>query len=97
MGFWHLGQRGPVRTERSLRVQEWAAIRRNYAGLSAAALDDLMSMARDALPGKLLLLHGPPGTGKTTACARWPTPGAPGASSTTCSTPSGSSTAPTTC
>ena len=26
-----------------------------------------MSMARDALPGKLLLLHGPPGTGKTTA------------------------------
>ena len=26
-----------------------------------------MSMARDTLPGKLLLLHGPPGTGKTTA------------------------------
>ena len=67
VGFWHLGQRGPVRTERSLRVQEWAAIRRNYSGVSAAALDDLMSMARDALPGKLLLLHGPPGTGKTTA------------------------------
>jgi len=67
VGFWHLGQRGPVRTERSLRVQEWAAIRRNYAGGSAAALDNVMSMARDELPGKLLLLHGPPGTGKTTA------------------------------
>ncbi len=67
VGFWHLGQRGPVRTERSLRVQEWAAIRRNYANGSASALDNLMSMTRDALPGKLLLLHGPPGTGKTTA------------------------------
>jgi len=67
VGFWHLGQRGPVRTERSLRVQEWAAIRGNYAGGSASALDNLMSMTRDALPGKLLLLHGPPGTGKTTA------------------------------
>ena len=67
VGFWHLGQRGPVRTERSLHVQEWAAIRGNYAGGSAAALDNLMAMARDTLPGKLLLLHGPPGTGKTTA------------------------------
>ena len=36
VGFWHLGQRGPVRTERSLHVQEWAAIRGNYAGGSAA-------------------------------------------------------------
>jgi hypothetical protein len=67
VGFWHFGPRGPTRTERSLEVQDWACIRRNYAAVTATALDGVMAMTRDALPGKLLLLHGPPGTGKTTA------------------------------
>lgn len=67
VGFWHFGPRGPIRTERSLQVPEWCAIRRNYAVAAASAFDGLMAMTRDTLPGKLLLLHGPPGTGKTTA------------------------------
>jgi Domain of unknown function (DUF5925)/ATPase family associated with various cellular activities (AAA) len=67
VGFWNLGSRGPTRTERSLQVPDWASIRRNYAAASATAFDGLMAMNRHALPGKLLLLHGPPGTGKTTA------------------------------
>jgi len=66
-GFWHLGPHGPVRHERSIGVQPWANIRRNYSGLATKSLDDLMSLHRDQLGGKLLLLHGPPGTGKTTA------------------------------
>jgi hypothetical protein len=67
VGFWHVGGRGPVRTERSLRVQQWTDIRGNYPERTQAALDRVMAMSKDALPGKVLLLHGPPGTGKTTA------------------------------
>ena len=67
VGFWHLGPRGPSRSERSLSVSAWETIRTNYNGRAVSALDSLMAMSRDALPGKLLLLHGPPGTGKTTA------------------------------
>jgi len=67
VGFWHVGGRGPTRTERSLAVQRWDDIRRNYPAAAQAALDRVMVMGREGLPGKLLLLHGPPGTGKTTA------------------------------
>jgi hypothetical protein len=67
VGFWHLGSHGPIRHERSLDIQPWENIRRNYSGAAARSLDDLMSRNRDHLGGKLLLLYGPPGTGKTTA------------------------------
>ncbi len=67
VGFWHLGAHGPVRNERSVGVQTWTDIRRNYSGPAAQSLDDLMVRNHDQLGGKLLLLHGPPGTGKTTA------------------------------
>jgi Domain of unknown function (DUF5925)/ATPase family associated with various cellular activities (AAA) len=67
IGFWHLGSHGPVRHERSVGVQPWTNIRRNYSRPAAQSLDDLMARKQDELGGKLLLLHGPPGTGKTTA------------------------------
>ena len=67
VGFWHLGSHGPIRHERSVDVQPWEEIRRNYSGAAARALDNLMSRKQDHLGGKLLLLYGPPGTGKTTA------------------------------
>nr|MDT0667739.1 AAA family ATPase [Micromonospora sp. DSM 115978] len=44
----------------------WPSIRRNYAGETAAALDQLMAVRRDSVAGRLILLHGPAGTGKTT-------------------------------
>jgi Domain of unknown function (DUF5925)/ATPase family associated with various cellular activities (AAA) len=67
VGFWHASARGFVRSERALAVHQWDSIRANYSADSAASLDALMVMTRRTLPGKLLLLHGPPGTGKTTA------------------------------
>jgi hypothetical protein len=67
VGFWHFGGRGPIRSVRTLSVSPWRGIRASYNARAAGAFDDLMSMTKKSLPGKLLLLHGPPGTGKTTA------------------------------
>jgi hypothetical protein len=65
VGFWHLGTRGPQRSARPIEVTPWASIRRNYTETASAALDELVSLAPAKLTGRLLLLHGPPGTGKT--------------------------------
>lgn len=67
VGFWHMSGHGPMRSVRTLTVPGWHAMRTSYAASTVRAFDGLMSMTRDGLPGKLLLLHGPPGTGKTTA------------------------------
>ncbi|MEU6037170.1 DUF5925 domain-containing protein [Actinomadura sp. NPDC047616] len=66
MGFWHLGH-GPQRTERTITADAWADIRGNYTARVARELDRVMGLGRDEAHGRLLLLHGPPGTGKTTA------------------------------
>jgi hypothetical protein len=65
--FWYLGPRGPVGSARSVDIRPWDEIRANYSAPVAAAFDRLMAFDPARLPGRLLLLHGPPGTGKTTA------------------------------
>jgi hypothetical protein len=67
VGFWHSGAHGPQRTERRNSVSPWSDVRRNYTAPAAAAIDEVVAVRADALTGRLLLLHGPPGTGKTTA------------------------------
>ncbi|MEU6191617.1 DUF5925 domain-containing protein [Nocardia sp. NPDC047038] len=67
MGFWHMHNHGPQRRARSITAPEWSTIRGNYAGQVATALDRLMTLTADDVRGRLVLLHGPPGTGKTTA------------------------------
>lgn len=67
MSFWHLGCSGPVRKRRPVATPAWGAIRRNYTGAVAAAFDRLVALTPETVTGRLLLLHGPPGTGKTTA------------------------------
>ena len=67
MAFWHLTCRGPVRKRRRVATPQWSLIRRNYASTVAAAFDRLTTVTPATLSGRLLLLHGPPGTGKTTA------------------------------
>lgn len=66
MGFWHRDQNRSVRTTRSVDISPWPVIRRNYASSVAACLDRVMRLGAAQISGRLLLLHGPPGTGKTT-------------------------------
>jgi hypothetical protein len=67
MGFWHLSPlRGSRRAARPIAAAPWAEIRRNYAASTAERVDRLMTVRAENLAGRLLLLHGPPGTGKTT-------------------------------
>ncbi|MGC5020527.1 DUF5925 domain-containing protein [Micromonospora sp. DT47] len=67
IGFWHQNpRRGAQRDLRSIAAPEWAAIRHNYAADARTALDGLMAATPETISGRLVLLHGAPGTGKTT-------------------------------
>jgi Domain of unknown function (DUF5925)/ATPase family associated with various cellular activities (AAA) len=65
VGFWHHSGRGPVRTERTLPSAPWAQTRGNYGAAVADSLERLLTLDPGRLSGRLVLLHGPPGTGKT--------------------------------
>ncbi|KOG91390.1 DUF5925 domain-containing protein [Streptomyces varsoviensis] len=68
MGFWYVSpRRGPHRTTRRISAGTWEEIRPNYTAPVADAMDRLMKVTPDDIAGRLLLLHGPPGTGKTSA------------------------------
>jgi hypothetical protein len=67
MGFWHQSDRGATRRVLTVTTPEWPEIRGNYSATVAGALDRLMALRPADIRGRLLLLHGPPGTGKTTA------------------------------
>ncbi|MBB1246944.1 AAA family ATPase [Streptomyces durbertensis] len=66
MGFWYASpMRGPYRTTRTISADSWSDVRQNYSAPVAEAVDDLMKVTPQDVNGRLLLLHGPPGTGKT--------------------------------
>src|SRR5262249_21160689 len=67
IGFCYLGAHGARRQSRLIAATPWDEIRRNYPGRTATAVDHLVTLDATTMPGRILLLHGPPGTGKTTA------------------------------
>ncbi|WP_406175518.1 DUF5925 domain-containing protein [Streptomyces canus] len=68
MGFWYVSpRRGPHRTTRQISAGTWDEVRDNYTAPVADAMDTLMKTTPEDIAGRLLLLHGPPGTGKTSA------------------------------
>ena len=65
--FTFLGSHGANRQTRRIDVPVWSEISANYPSPVRAGIDSLICLNADsALGGRLLLLHGPPGTGKTT-------------------------------
>ena len=64
--FWQRS-RGMHTTSRTIDTPAWVDVASNYPGGVRTDLDELMSMAIDAPVGRVILWHGPPGTGKTTA------------------------------
>jgi Domain of unknown function (DUF5925)/ATPase family associated with various cellular activities (AAA) len=67
VAFWRWSEHGAHETTRALEAPSWAEIRGNYARDAQARLDELVKLEAPAGGGKLLLWHGEPGTGKTTA------------------------------
>lgn len=68
-GFWRMTGNGPAVTTRKLVVPEWDEISKNYATTARTELTRLheMTSGPSEQAGNIILLHGPPGTGKTTA------------------------------
>lgn len=65
--FWVDAVNGPQDTQRRLDMPEWDAIAANYPTDTREALDALTRRGDPPPGGRLVLWHGPPGTGKTTA------------------------------
>ena len=68
VGIWrraHLG--GGIRRVRTLQMPGWSNIADNYPAKTRHALDALMALRSPSGSGRLILWHGEPGTGKTSA------------------------------
>jgi len=65
--FWRQRRDGPRSSGRTLAVPAWDEIVGNYALTARRPLDELMGVKRPVGRGNLVLWHGAPGTGKTTA------------------------------
>ncbi|MBB2915124.1 hypothetical protein FHS43_006444 [Streptosporangium becharense] len=66
MGFWWYGAHGSRRSEKPITASPWREVSGNYAAALESPLTRLMSITPADVHGRLILLHGPPGTGKTT-------------------------------
>jgi hypothetical protein len=67
VGFWHRSARhGPRRAARRVRAEPWETVKQNYPAAARGKLAELMTVTAGTVDGRLLLLHGAPGTGKTT-------------------------------
>jgi hypothetical protein len=68
VGFWYRGPRGPRLVRRNLEALSWSEASPNYPRATREVLQPSMQDAAALFAaGRLMLWHGPPGTGKTSA------------------------------
>ena len=65
--FWMEAQGQPSSVTRVIDVPDWPDVEDNYPAAVRPQLDDLINDFHPDSGGKLILWHGPPGTGKTFA------------------------------
>lgn len=65
--FWFMGAEGPSSVTQYLDVTPWSDVRSNYTPKVQESLDVLTALDKtpEAAAGRIILFHGPPGTGKT--------------------------------
>lgn len=66
MDFWQAGQR-MYTTTRQITAPSWAEVQDHYPAPVRAQIETLIATDLAAPVGRIVLWHGPPGTGKTTA------------------------------
>lgn len=64
---WYDGAISAGHSDRDLEMPEWQAIAHNYPAEVARGVEALVRTVKPAARGRLILWHGEPGTGKTTA------------------------------
>lgn len=66
---WRLNQCNDtaLNDDRRIAAPRWAEVARNYPKTVRAEIEELLAIERPETTGKLILWHGEPGTGKTTA------------------------------
>jgi SpoVK/Ycf46/Vps4 family AAA+-type ATPase len=74
--FWYHTHNGPNSRTREIAIPLWSDIKGNYSQKATQDLEELMSLDYKTIGnGRILLMHGPPGGGKTTAiralCNAW--------------------------
>lgn len=65
--LWQLDRRRARSTSRRIEILPWPRIRPDYSRHVADAFDRVTDLSSERVTGRLLLLHGPAGTGETTA------------------------------
>jgi ATPase family associated with various cellular activities (AAA)/Domain of unknown function (DUF5925) len=68
VGFWYRSDDGPRKVRRRLEAPGWIDSGGNYPKATRHALEPSMADVNEVISGgRLILWHGPPGTGKTSA------------------------------